>query len=153
MSSTDGPAPLGDVPVEQVEHTVATAAATDLVARHLTSPERLALTDAVTSDWRGGRAMLVVAPAEGGGSTLTMMADAPADPQARDEMRVRMQQELERVTATLDRAAGSVRRGDPADPSAQFDDAPVATGLEAIEEDQAIGVREAPFADDPAHRP
>ena len=108
------------VPLEQIENTVLIDASPDEVYVYLTTVERLDITDAVTTDWRGGRAILAIAP-EGDGSMFTMMVDAPAGAEANVEMRVRMRHELARVAAAV--------------------------------ESRGHGGREAPFADDPSHRP
>ncbi len=151
MMSSDGSAGEG-VPLEQIEDTLSIAAGHDEVYTHLATVEGLRITDAVTTDWRGGRALIVVAPDGAGGSSVTMMADAPAGSEAAAEMRVRMRQELDRVAATLERPATTDRDDDP--PPRAADDAERAeTGLDAIEDDRAEGLREAPFADDPSHRP
>ena len=139
------------VPLERIEDTISMNVGHDEVFTHLTTVEGLRITDAVTGDWRGGRALVLVAPDATGGSTVTMMADAPAGSEAGAEMRVRMRHELERVAATLEGQAA----GETGGPSfGQSDNSNVVeTGLDAIEEDQAEGIREAPFADDPSHRP
>jgi hypothetical protein len=144
----DSPTVDEGVPLEQIEDSISIDVAHHLVHEHMARVEGLRITEAVTTDWRGGRALIVVAPDAGGSATvITMMADAPEGSEAAAEMRVRMRHELERVAATLEgRASGT---GDQ--PFVRLD--PVETGLEAIEEDQAEGVREAPFADDPTHRP
>jgi len=143
------------VPLEQIEDTVSIEATLDQVYTHLKTIEGLGITDTVTTDWRGGRALVLVAPDAGGGSTVTMIADAPAGSEAGTEMRVRMRQELERVAATLEGQHGATGHGSGGDPpfARSDDEGQVETGLDAIEEDQAEGVREAPFADDPTHRP
>ncbi len=148
--SSDGSGGEG-VPLEQIEDTLSIAADHDVVYTHFVTVEGLRITDAVTTDWRGGRALILVAPDGTGGSSVTMMADAPAGSEAAAEMRVRMRQELDRVAATLEQSTAT-DRDEGASP--QVDDAePVETGLDAIEDDQAEGLREAPFADDPSHRP
>ena len=147
----DSPTIDEGVPLEQIEDSISIDVAHHLVHEHMARVEGLRITEAVTTDWRGGRALVVVAPDAGGSTTVvTMMADAPEGSEAAAEMRVRMRHELERVAATLEaRASGT---GDP--PFVRVDDpGQVETGLDAIEEDQAGGVREAPFADDPTHRP
>ena len=150
MMSSDGSAGEG-VPLEQIEDTLSIAAGHDDVYTHFATVEGLRITDAVTTDWRGGRALILVAPDGAGGSSVTMIADAPAGSEASAEMRVRMRQELDRVAATLEQATAT---GRDAGPSPRVDDAEhVDTGLDAIEDDQAEGLREAPFADDPSHRP
>lgn len=146
MSSDEG------VPLEQIEDTISIDARYDEVYVHLSTVEGLRITDAVTSDWRGGRALVLVAADPAGGSTLTMMVDAPAGSEAGAEMRVRMRHEMERVAATLEAKTDATAGGAPF--STHDDDAErVATGLDAIEDDQAEGRREAPFADDPSNRP
>lgn len=145
MSSDEG------VPLEQIEDTISVDVGHDEVYTHLTTVEGLRITETVTSDWRGGRAMVLVAPDAGGGSIVTMMVDAPAGSEAGTEMRVRMRHELERVAATLEGKTDTT--GSSGSSPAQDHDADrVETGLDAIEEDQAEGIREAPFADDPSHR-
>lgn len=141
---------MGDegVPLEQIEDTVTIDAPPGEVYAYLSTVERLAVTDAVTTDWRGGRAILAIAPQGANGSILTMMVDAPAGAEAGVEMRVRMRQELARVAAAVEERAGSIAGVAGAD-----DVSRVETGLTAIEDDQAEGEREAPFADDPSHRP
>ena len=99
------------VPLEQIEDTVSIEATLDQVYTHLKTIEGLGITDAVTTDWRGGRALVLVAPDAGGGSTVTMIADAPAGSEAGTEMRVRMRQELERVAATLESQHGAAGHG------------------------------------------
>lgn len=146
MSSDEG------VPLERIEDTISMNAGYDEVFTHLSTVEGLRITDAVTGDWRGGRALVLVAPDATGGSAVTMMADAPAGSEAGAEMRVRMRHELERVAATLEGQAASGKGGLPAAAGASGSGG-VETGLDAIEEDQAEGIREAPFADDPSHRP
>ena len=149
---SDSPTSLDEgVPLEQIEDSISVHADHDAVHEHIARVEGLRITEAVTTDWRGGRALVLVAPDPDGTSTVvTMMADAPEGSEAAAEMRVRMRHELERVAATLEgRVSGT---GDQ--PFVGSDDPHHAeTGLDAIEEDQAEGVREAPFADDPAHRP
>ena len=140
------------VPLERIEDTISIDAGHDEVITHLTTVEGLRITDAVTGDWRGGRALVLVAPGAAGDSTVTMMADAPAGSEAGAEMRVRMRHELERVAATLEAQAASGKGGGPSAAGASTSDG-VETGLDAIEEDLAEGIREAPFADDPSHRP
>ena len=135
------------VPLEQIEDTVTIDAPPDEVYAYLSTVERLAVTDAVTTDWRGGRAILAITPHEAKGSNLTMMVDAPAGAEAGVEMRVRMRQELARVATAVEERSGSATVAGADDVSR------VETGLTAIEEDQAEGDREAPFADDPRHRP
>ena len=148
--SSDGSADEG-VPLEQIEDTLPIAAGHDEVYAHFVTVEGLRITDAVTTDWRGGRALILVAPDGRGGSSVTMLADAPAGSEAAAEMRVRMRQELDRVAATLEQSTVT-DRDDGQSPRA--DDAErIETGLDAIEDDQAEGLREAPFADDPSHRP
>jgi hypothetical protein len=117
------------VPLEQIEHTIAIDAPPEHVYQHLAAVEGLAIVDLVTGDWRGGRAILAVAPDAADGSTLTMMAESPEGAEAGVEMRVRMRQELERIAATLERRAGVVGRGDPSDPSAQTTDVRFEAGL------------------------
>lgn len=141
------------VPVEQIEDTIAIDAAPELVYHHVTSVEGLDITDVVTSGWRGGRAMLVIAPDAADGATLTMMADSPEGAEAGVEMRVRMRRELERIAVTIERGEREIGQGDHADPAQEASDALVEIGLDAIEDDQIGGMREAPFADDPSHRP
>ncbi|HVF07442.1 MAG TPA: hypothetical protein VNC60_02600 [Actinomycetota bacterium] len=147
----DSPTLDEGVPLEQIEDSISIDADCDLVYQHMAHVEGLSITEAVTTDWRGGRALVLVTPDPDGTSTVvSMMADAPEGSEAATEMRVRMRHELERVAATLEgRASGT---GDQA--FARIGDRDhVETGLDAIEEDQAEGVREAPFADDPTHRP
>jgi hypothetical protein len=117
------------VPLEQIEHTIAIDVPPEHVYQHLATVEGLAIVDLVTGDWRGGRAILVVAPDAADGATLTMMAESPEGAEAGVEMRVRMRQELERIAATLERRAGVVGRGDPSDPSAQTTDVRFEAGL------------------------
>lgn len=147
----DSPAIDDGVPLEQIEDSISIDVAHPVVHEHMARVEGLRITEAVTTDWRGGRALVLITPDPDGTSTVvSMMADAPEGSEAAAEMRVRMRHELERVAATLEgRASGT---GDQSFAPIGHPDH-VETGLDAIEEDQAGGVREAPFADDPTHRP
>lgn len=97
MSADEG------VPLEQIEDSISIDLSHERVYAHMKEVEGLAITEAVTTDWRGGRALVLVAPEGSGGATITMTADAPAGSEAAAEMRARMRHELERVAATLEK--------------------------------------------------
>ena len=123
------------VPLAQTEVTVTVAASPRAVYDHIAKAEGLAFVDGATKDWRGGRAMILLAPDAQGHTRATMLADAPEEPSAAAELQAHMRNELERVGRLVEDRDGPEAAGE--------------VGLDAILEDLEHGPRDAPLADAP----
>ena len=71
------------VPLAQLEVTVPADAPPEVVFDHVAKVEGLGLVDDLAQDWRGGRALILVAPDAQDGTLITLVADSPADPTRR----------------------------------------------------------------------
>ncbi len=122
------------MPLEQINNTSSIAAGHDEVYTHLATVEGLRITEAVTTSTGEAGAAPSAAPDGAGGSSVTMMADAPAGSEAAAEMRVRSGRQTGHCcwSASLERpATAPTRMHDP--PTRAADDAERAEyGLDAI---------------------
>ena len=126
------------VPLAQVEVTVPADAPPEVVFDHVAKIEGLGLVDDLAQDWRGGRALVLIAPDAQDGTLITLVADSPADPSAAADLE-------ERIRTDLGRIARQVEKGD-GDATASEDAGDV--GLDAIRADLEHGDREAPLDSD-----